>query len=396
MLALVVVALAAFTFLNQKKAAQSTHSTQQPQEDILGLNKKFSGKLNLHLKDKTSSGYVLYPIDGLAQVLLLDMSGKIRHIWNVDAQRARLLPNGHLLVIHGSKWGASVEPWKTLKFEVREYDWDGNTVWKYKAPGRVHHDVAVLPNGNIMFPYRTVLSEEKQSTLSDPKRRNAPSIRTDRIIEVTRDKKIVWEWVAEDHLDVNSCGKPSCDEENPADWSHINTVSIIPENHWYESGDKRFKPGNVLTLFRNWWTAMIVDKDTGEVVWSYTGDYKGGLSGGHESNMIEKGLPGAGNILLFDNGRVLHKGSSYILEINPQNKKLEFVYDNGRNFFSNSAGSASRLADGNTLISEDLKGRVFEITPQKEIVWEYKGNMRISRARKYPADYCPQFKSFTP
>lgn len=335
-------------------------------------------------------GFVLYPVVGTAQVHLLNVQGKKVHTWNLDAQRARLLPNCNLLVVHGSKWGTNVEPWKTLKFELREYDWNGELVWNFKAPGRVHHDVNVTADGNYIFPIRTVLSKQKQATLTDPKRRNAKSIRSDSIIEVNRDKKIVWRWNADEHLEVNSCGKPECHQENAADWSHINTVSIIPPNKWFDNGDTRFRPGNILTLFRNWWTAMIIDKESGEVVWHYIGDYKGGLSGGHEAVMIEKGLPGAGNIMIFDNGRSLHKGESYILEIKPTDKSLVKVYDRGSEFFSNSAGAAQRLPNGNTLISEDLTGRVFEIDTQDEIVWQFKGKHRIARAKKYLPNYCPK------
>ena len=34
-------------------------------------------------------------------------------------------------------------------------------------------------------------------------------------------------------------------------------------------------------------------------------------------------------------------------------------------------GSVQRLPNGNTLISESEKGHVIEVTPDKEIVWEY-------------------------
>ena len=41
---------------------------------------------------------------------------------------------------------------------------------------------------------------------------------------------------------------------------------------------------------------------TGEIVWRYAGDYRGGLSGQHEPIMVSDDRPGAGNILIFDNG----------------------------------------------------------------------------------------------
>ena len=45
----------------------------------------------------------------------------------------------------------------------------------------------------------------------------------------------------------------------------------------------------------------IIDKQTGDVVWEGTHNYKGGMAHSHEPEMIEKGIPGAGNIILFDN-----------------------------------------------------------------------------------------------
>ncbi|MCB0332988.1 MAG: aryl-sulfate sulfotransferase [Bdellovibrionales bacterium] len=347
----------------------------------------FHGEVTVYNETKSFPGYTLYPVVGTAQVLLLDMKGDVVHHWPVDAQRARLLPNGNLLVVHGSKWGTGVEPWKTYKFSVREYDWNGTLVWEYDAPGRVHHDVARLPNGNTLFPYRTILPPESLEQITSKRRKRLKQIRSDAIIEVSPFGRVVWNWKAEEHLDVNSCGKPACTDENAADWTHVNTTYVLPENRFFDGGDERFRPGNLLILIRNWWTAMILDRETGEPVWEYTGDYKGGLSGGHEAVMIEPGLPGAGNILIFDNGRKIHQGESYALEINPQTKELVWVYDNGKKFFSNSAGALQRLPNGNTLISEDLSGRVFEVTPEKEIVWEYKGSHRIARAKRYPYEY---------
>ncbi|MCB0354898.1 MAG: aryl-sulfate sulfotransferase, partial [Bdellovibrionales bacterium] len=350
---------------------------------------KFRGQLTVATDGQFSPGFTLYPVVGNAKVLLLSSSGETVHSWNIDADRARLLPNCHLLVVHGTKWGASISPWSDLKFAVREYDWEGKIVWEYRSQERIHHDIQRLDNDHTLFPVRTILSKPKHELIEDKRRRRLPSIRSDYILEIGPSGNTVWKWDAEERLDINSCGKPDCSQENPSDWTHINTVSPLPENRWFDAGDSRFRPGNLLVVLRNWWTTLIIDKLSGEVVWRYEGDYKGGLSGGHDATMIEKGLPGAGNILIFDNGRVLHKGESYILEISPPTKELVWVYDVGKKFFSNSSGSVQRFANGNTLISEDLSGRVFEVTPNKEIVWEYDSNFRIARAHRYSGGYCP-------
>ena len=220
--------------------------------------------------------------------------------------------------------------------------------------------------------------------------RRAVDVRSDRILEIDPEGNVVWDWKAHEHLDLNSCGRRNCDKtvytKNTHDWTHTNTAFPVPENRWYREGHQEFKPGNIVILPRNWSTAMIIDRDSKEVVWSYTGDYKGGLDGSHEAHMIAEGLPGAGNILIFDNGVKIHKKESYILEINPVTKDVVWVYDAGKDFHSLRRGAVQRLPNGNTLISEDLKGRCFEVTPTQEIVWSYEAEYGINRCYRYQGE----------
>lgn len=345
-------------------------------------------------------GFTLIPQSGTDKVLLINSNKQVVHSWNLDAQRARLLPNGNLLVIHGSKIGMQREPWKSLGSVIREYTWDGKVAWEFHAPDKVHHDIHRLPNGNTLFLVRSEVPENVRIKMQDPVRRKA-NIKSDGILEVNSEGKIVWDWYFHDHFDPNQCGQVRCSNLpekfakglKPVDWTHTNTASPIPDNKWYDAGDKRFKPGNVLVMARNWSTAFLIDRETKKVVWRYTGSYKGGLGGGHEVHMIPKGLPGAGNILIFDNGREHHSGMSFILEVNPQTKGLEWVYDVGHDFFSEAAGSIQRLPNGNTLISEDLTGRVFEVSKTGETLWSYKSPVRTCRGFRYPTHYSRKFDS---
>ncbi|RMG39810.1 MAG: thioredoxin, partial [Candidatus Dadabacteria bacterium] len=174
-----------------------------------------------------------------------------------------------------------------------------------------------------------------------------------------------------------------------SDWTHVNTLQLLPANQWYKRGDERFKPGNLLIQPRNWWTFIIIDRESGKAVWEYHGHYRGGISGGHDAHMIPEGLPGAGNILVFDNGTETHKGESIILEINPHTNEIVWKYEDGTHFFSKTRGAVQRLPNGNTFISEDLRGRCFEVTKEGKIVWEYISPVEINRARRYPLEYCP-------
>jgi hypothetical protein len=242
--------------------------------------------------------------------------------------------------------------------------------------------------------------DEYRKKITDTKRLAANQILGDKVLEISQDKKVVWEWHMYKHLDINRY----CKICNIADWTHTNTIQALPENKWYEGGDKRFKPGNILLSPRNLGFIFIVDKDSKEIVWEYSGNYAGGLSGQHEPHMIEKGLSGEGNIVIFDNGAppyrsIAHTGCSIVLEINPLTKEIVWKYEDGywdrRKFYSAFQSSVQRLQNGNTLICEYGTPRIFEVTVEGEIVWEYalKREEHVGRAYRYSYNYCPQLKS---
>ncbi len=336
--------------------------------------------------------------------MLMDMNGNVVHTWkNVRGiGRMQLLPNGNLVVINrGAADDRSDllppgedEPELVIVGEeasMLEVDWDGNKVWEYKPPSRPHHDFKRLENGNTIMIYAEQVPEEYKAVIDDPNRRAAP-IKADCILEVDMKGETVWEWHEYEHLDINHYSKT----DGLADWTHTNTVQVLPPNHWYDEGDERFRPGNVLISVRNQNTIYIIDRESKEIVWSYTGNYKGGLAHQHEPHMIEPGLPGAGNILIFDNGigcrSIAHEGRTYILEINPATRKTVWKYEKGHRFYSATAGVQQRLINGNTLITSSCGGRVFEVTPRGQIVWEWAPVFSPMRPNRYPYDFCPQLK----
>lgn len=140
--------------------------------------------------------------------------------------------------------------------------------------------------------------------------------------------------------------------------------------------------------------------------------------------MIPQGLPGAGNILIYDNGgfggygapnemsptgtNCVKRDYSRVVEIDPV--KMEIVWqcrpiDLGYEqpftadyFYSCYISSAQRLPNGNTLITEGSGGHLIEITDDFEIVWEYispywgtiRNSNMVYRAYRYPYEYVPQ------
>lgn len=336
------------------------------------------------------------------------MNGRIVNAWELPTDvtergtdRARLLCNGHVLLSRG---GMASEDGL-----LEEYDWDHHRVWHYIPEGTIphttylgpHHDVYRKENGNTLLICRYAVPEAARRQIREPTWQHQ-TIYGDAILEVNPQGETVWIWHSHDHLDLNHYRilaspnwPPGPLNSTVLDWTHINTVRPLPENRWYDGGDARFRPGNVIISPRQLDTVYIIDRESGEIVWSYSGDYFGGLSGQHEPYMIEKGLPGAGNILIFDNGAspwkdLGHAGASYVLEVNPLTKEVVWVYDQWLQFHATYTSSAQRLPNGNTLICESAAKRVFEVTPEGETVWEHVDANGTPRAYRYAYDACPQ------
>jgi hypothetical protein len=204
------------------------------------------------------------------------------------------------------------------------------------------------------------------------------------------------------------------------DWFHMNSAAYLGPNRWFESGDKRFDPRNVIISSRQASVIAIISR-AGKVVWQLGPDSTaspetkalGQIIGQHNVTMIPEGLPGAGNLLLFDNGgaagygdpsalspggdTIYQRAGSRVLEIDPV--KLELVWSYAApNFYSFNISGAQRLPNGNTLITEGTQGRVFEVTPKREIVWEYvappgagpRASNAVYRAYRIPYAWLPQ------
>jgi hypothetical protein len=210
------------------------------------------------------------------------------------------------------------------------------------------------------------------------------------------------------------------------DYLHFNNMSVVGPNKWFDAGDQRFHPENVMVGSREANFLAIISKQTGKVVWHLGPDLDRPSTGGnntlprpvdqivgqHDAHIIAPGLPGAGNLLVFDNQGeagypripVGMQPRSRVLEIDPVKKEIVWQYtgtDSGRpayTFYSSYISSARRLPNGNTLIDEGMNGRFFQITRKGEIVWEYvspyfsegavSGNT-VYRAQPVPYDWVP-------
>lgn len=280
---------------------------------------------------------------------------------------------------------------------IGELDWDGRILWQWgsEAPGgaaRQHHDLHRLANGNTL-----ILSEMSHVVTGF----TLPKVTDDAIYEVNTRGEIVWKWLASEHLDefgfTASELKLVRETKNP-DYLHLNAMTPLGPNKWFTQGDQRFDPQNILISSRNADFLAIIEKKTGHVVWTLGPDYParaGGrqklprpvdqIVGQHNPHLIAPGLPGEGNLLLFDNegeggyppAVMQTTGGSRVLEIDPIKKEIVWMYTGSDSdlsswtFYSSFISSVDRLPNGNTFIDEGMNGRFFQVTPSGDIVWEY-------------------------
>jgi hypothetical protein len=185
----------------------------------------------------------------------------------------------------------------------------------------------------------------------------------------------------------------------------MNSISRLGPNRWFSQGDSRFHPDNIIFSGRQTNILAIIDKKTGKIVWQVGPEYSGTpaleklgwIIGPHHVHMIPQGLPGEGNILVFDNGGSAGYGTpnpgcptgvgyalrdySRVVEFNPLTLQIVWQYPppspqggaamHYLKLYSKFISSAQRLLNGNTFITEGGCGRLIEVTPSHEIVWEY-------------------------
>src|SRR5438128_12614736 len=97
----------------------------------------------------------------------------------------------------------------------------------------------------------------------------------------------------------------------------MNAASPIPEGA--DHTDPRFKPGNVIVSYRYINTLAVVDRDTKKIVWKTVGL----TIGQHNPHFVPGGLPGTGNLLVFDNGYVDGNTNPYRASTRPYSRVLE-------------------------------------------------------------------------
>jgi hypothetical protein len=398
--------------------------------------------------DRTWNGYTVLSPLGTQAVIVIDMNGNVVKRWDgyndSAGGPARIFPDGIVMAAGGAR------PGHQESLELVQRDFEGHVIWRFDQgeqittndgkttwSARQHHDWQRedFPAGYYSPAFKPSI-EGSNTLILTHTNRTRPNVANleledDRLIEVSPKGNILWEWVASDHIDQfgfssdarNAIKTATGGNRNRGfDWLHINAATYVGPNHWFDEGDKRFNPNNVIISSREASFIAIVARD-GSIAWQMGPDFSTSkelrairqIIGQHHPHIIPKGLPGAGNLLVFDNGGASGYGfpnpnaingtgsfaraNSRVLEINPITLELVWSYA-GPRFYSSNISSAQRLPNGNTLVTEGASGRLFEVTKEGKIVWEYiypvfsgaNSSNNVYRAYRLPYDWIPQLE----
>ena len=326
------------------------------------------------------------------------------------------------------------------------YDWNGNLIWDYTLSDNTfqhHHDIQPLPNGNILvLAWHRKYSSEAYDMGRQSITNSLNQMWSESILEIepkfdTGGHEVVWEWHLWDHLvqDVSPTYSATYGEiaDHPelmdinwgtvgggggpgganADWRHHNAIDyhpgfdqiVISSRHGDEimiidhsttteeaashSGGNSGMGGDF--LYR-WGNPQSYDRGTSS--WHKLADQ-------HSVNWIDPGLPGEGNLILYNNNYTNSQAAVFELEL-PVDESGHYTIEDGQPFGpvntywqesgtwqSDMQGGAFRQPNGNTLITDCDSGRILEIDNDGTILWNYypTGADFIARAEKYTLDY---------
>lgn len=316
-------------------------------------------------------GYTITYVFSNRTFLLLDFSGNI--LWSLEDLTIRsvsdfeILENGDMLYITDT--GAPC---------IHSFS-EGRL---YKGPSfGADHSLLMLPWGNILAlkPQNVDMGGSMGWIFSND------------IVELDpATNEIVWEWKVHEH------GNPleHYREYTLPDWSHANAI------HFYEDQSAiLFNPRSLDTFY-------FISYPDGEILWACKDEGTFGadlFAEPHDPYLLPNG-----NVLMFDNGRYREPLFSRALElaIDPEQGTAEIAwqYRETPDFYSDIMGDANRLSNGNTLVVDATSGRLVEVTPEGEKVWEATilmdrttgWNHTLYKAERVPYDLYPQFGSGLP
>jgi hypothetical protein len=299
---------------------------------------------------------------------LMDMDGTVVKTWSVDPEKtfpgiaseqrpqfgyflrdAELMPDGGIVGLLD-------------KIGLVRLDADSRVLWTW--PGRAYHDVFIGEKGQIW----TLLREKRVV----PGMHHGDPVWDDFVVELSPEGKLRQKISLVECLQRSPFASLLANQRpEQADLFHTNSLVVLDGS----LADRApfLRRGNVLISMRSLNCVVVVEPESGRIVWALTGQWF--------AQHCARFLPN-GHILLFDNLGSMRRASR-VLEIDPLTQEIlwSFGGTSSDDLFSETVGWVQRLPGGNTLITESNFGRVIEVTPEDRVVWEYQIQNRLGKKK---------------
>ena len=392
--------------------------------------------LTNYVPSQAFDGYNLHFPHNQGNVYLLDNCGEIVHVW-ADAvykpgNGVEIHSDGNLYVCKGRNAlsnsfihaGGGGE-----KIEVR--DWNNNILWSYTmndSTQRFHHDMTVMPNGNILaiaWEYKSMA--DAIAAGRDTTKLTDGALWPEKIVELqpnlsTGTTTIVWEWHAWDHLVQNFdatkanfgvvATNPNKIDLNytpyntSADWLHANAIDYNPTLDQIVLSVPTFN--EVWIIDHSTTTAQAAGSTGGlagkggDLIYRFGNPAAYGQTGAqllfyqHDIHWADIGLPSThpefGKLVVFNNQAGADYSSAHTFSPvfdtygweytmtgtawGPTAFDWTYTAPTPQDMYSTGLSSAQILPNNNRLICVGRFGRSFEINSSNQIVWEYINPMK--------------------
>jgi len=332
--------------------------------------------MTIHDSERAHSGYTLYTSGDGAYASLVDMRGREVHRWELPFssvwktaphggeprpdkfiywRKAVMYPNGDLLVNYVAEGDT---PWG---YGLAKLGADSSVIWSYKEA--THHDIDLASDGRVIalthafsnkkFPaFQALANSWLEDSLVVLNGKTGEELHNISLFEAYYHSPF-----RPMHLAI-----PGFALWDPL---HANSVQHIDKALARNFAPARGQHNKVLVSFRQPGTLALIDLNNGKMTWGL----KGPWLGQHTARALSNG-----RFTVFDNyGNFDDGNTSRILEVDPENGAIVWSYSGNpaQPFESKLRGAITTLPNGNRLVTESDGGRLFEVTPDKQIVWEF-------------------------
>lgn len=369
---------------------QAVEASQSLSLDIWNKTRRYDAGVTVWDEEKAFNGYTLFTSAHAQKAFLVDMEGKVVYEWAIPYReafpthphlkrlvdpariiwrRCILYPNGDLAVVFV---GVAAAPYG---YGLARLDKDSNVMWRVND--YFHHDLTLGEDGNL---YTLVHRISKEKVEAFPEIKQAYF--KDYAVVVSPEGEVLNEIDLFDSVvkRFEKTGETtqlySFIHRRNGDFLHTNTARYVRRS--FAEKVPGLEEGQIMVSFRSMSMLAVLDPETHEVVWTKQGPWKNQ----HDPDMLPNG-----NLLVFDNkGRRVVGGKSSIIEYDPVEDEIEWIYTEQKHGFdSDIRGCQQKLPNGNVLITEGQGGRLLEVTPDKELVWEWVSPFKSAPDGEYTA-----------